>query len=159
MISGLWRQEGEHCMRPKAIERFARLYPVSILIGLVINVLTWDDYLGLYNRTEMRESGSLLLIALLTLGVALSVVLWYLIVWKRNNIARWVAVAIFLVTAVGVVSMLLAGKTEFDLAGILGLVRFLVHAAAVRELVTAQAGEWFDPKLPAKEPWEAEPEA
>jgi hypothetical protein len=148
-------------MRPPAIQRFARLYPIWILLGIVVNVLTWHRSYAVYARTEMGDAGPFLLVALLSLGTAVSVTLWFLVTRRHNNIARWVIVGIFGISAVSICWSLVGGRMVFDIPGILALVRVLIQAFAVRELLRAESAVWFGSKAvtPAQEPEDAQENA
>lgn len=130
-------------MRPRSIERFAKLYPISIVLGLAINLLTWSDLQAFHAGTALRAFGAAAPVFGVFVGIAISTLLWYLIVQRRSNIARWVVVVLFAFGAIGLVWTVASGRLALDLSGLLGLVRLLVQAFAVAQLFLAESRPWF----------------
>ncbi|WP_442678715.1 hypothetical protein ACSBM8_14535 [Sphingomonas sp. ASY06-1R] len=93
--------------------------------------------------TALRAFGAAAPVFGVFVGIAISTLLWYLIVQRRSNIARWVVVVLFAFGAIGLVWTVASGRLALDLSGLLGLVRLLVQAFAVAQLFLAESRPWF----------------
>lgn len=130
-------------MRPQPIRRFETIYLVSLALGFVATLLTWQPtWEALRVYPVPRALGPLLVpgVGLAAIGLHFALVL--LVVRRRSNVAKWALVALIaLMAAIMVISMLRASFGGFgDLMGALILVLRIV---AVRNLFFPEARAWL----------------
>lgn len=83
-------------MRPSSIVTFDRLYLVALLLGLVNSVMSIDR---LRARIEAMPElhavgiGSGFVYASMAIGLAISLLLWFAVAYRRSVVAKWVLVA------------------------------------------------------------------
>lgn len=76
--------------RPTSIITFKWLSLSSITLGLVSNITGWNHLIASMSRSE--STTFILFVMAIVYGAAL-LLLW-LIVWRRSNVARWIYVVI-----------------------------------------------------------------
>ncbi len=87
----------------------------------------------------------------MTIGMAIYLLLWFLIARKASNVAKWVLVVF---VAIGAVSFLAAlTSARFDAAMMLALVVYALEIAAVTFLFKEDAKAWL------KGEWDTDPAA
>src|SRR5688500_4539053 len=128
-------------MRPKSIVRFEQLYWASIVVSLIATVI------GLEAMTRELASdlagvglGTGFVIGLVAVGMAISVLLWWLIARKASNVAKWILVVL---TAIGLLSVSGSLMGSLDATTILGLASYALTIAAIVCLFRDDAKAWF----------------
>ena len=84
-------------MRPKSIILFERLYLASIAVTAINTWLTYDRTLGQMERDPTLGAlgwGAGMFMAVLAVSLLVSLLLYYLVAYRANVIAKWVLVCI-----------------------------------------------------------------
>jgi len=141
-------------MRPKSVVMFERLFLASLALSVVNFFVSYDaamEELARQPGVTKLGIGDGLLIATMTIGTAIYLLLWFLIARKASNVAKWVLVVF---VAIGAVSFLAAlTSARFDAAMMLALVLYALEIAAVAFLFKEDAKAWL------KGEWDADPAA
>ena len=122
----------------KSIKLFEQLFIVSIVIGILANILTFST-VGLPAEATYMVVG----IQILTFAIILSLVL--LTSRKKSNIAKWLLVILFAIGLLAILAqpgLILAN----GITSIIGIIQTLIQAAAVYFLFTKEARDWFASK-------------
>ena len=138
-------------MRPSSIVRFDRLYLASIAVGLIGNILEWPLTMArLAENPDTAAMGSTATVAaggMIAVGVAIALLLWFLIARRGSTVAKWILV-VFTVFAIG--SLLVGfstGAVILDAGGIVRIVAVALQTAAVAFLFRPDAAAWFAPEI------------
>jgi hypothetical protein len=100
--------------------------------------------------------GSGVVFASIALGIAITLLLWYLVARRASSIAKWIVVLLFLfslLTSLGV------GSGGISASEAVSLVALLLQAAAVYFLFRPDAKAWFAGTPAAPGPTEAPPQS
>lgn len=130
-------------MRPASIQWFERLYLATLVIGLV-NLLAHFGKLS----EVMGSNGSTMTVVMLSfaVGIAISLVFWYLIARRASNIAKWFLVALVVLGVIG----LPGGFAMTDTLGLpyvaIGALATLLQVVATGLLFTPESRRWFAAK-------------
>lgn len=145
-------------MRPVSIQRFELAYLGSILVWAVNAALGWQIQKDAIDARfaampGMASWGLPLLIGITAIAAIVPLLLWYFVARRGSVVAKWIVVALF-VLSVAALPMTLAGfRTTGLLPAALNLVIFLLNAVAVWMLFRPDARAWFGaPAVPADEP-------
>ena len=135
-------------MRPESIRRFDMLYLGSIVLSVVGYFMSYDAMVGQMKAQTVAagiELGSGVVIATMAVGIAISLLLWFLVSRKASTIAKWIVVLFFVVgllSAAGVWTPSLFSGAWTLLKTVSALV-LLLEAAAVYFLFQPDAKAWF----------------
>lgn len=131
-------------MRPASITMFDRLYLGSLVLGLINFALSYDNTMAQLKAdpvvADVGMASPGILWGGLALGMAISLLLWFLISRKASNVARWILVVF---TVIGVISLPLSLGQLPLLQLVTTLVVTGVQAAAVYFLFRPDAKPWF----------------
>ena len=135
-------------MRPKSIIWFERLYLGSWLLSLVALAVNWSAI-----RETMAENpaaGRLgvdtmmnIFVAFAGLSALITMLLWYFTARQHSVVAKWFVVAFFVLGLLGVPGLIGPFTEGQWVKGILQVLVFLLHAAAVAMLFRRDARIWF----------------
>lgn len=131
-------------MRPQSIIMFERLFLASLAVSVLSFILTYEQMLAEVDRELALGQpgvGGGILIAIMVVGLAISVLLWHLIARKASSIAKWILVVIVALGVIMGVPSVAAGP--WDLSLLLGLAVYVLEVAAVVYLFRADAKAWF----------------
>lgn len=131
-------------MRPNSIVLFERLYLGSLVVGVVNLVLSYERIVAQMQSDPAVAQlgwGAGAVIVMFSLGMAVSLVLWYFIARRGSSIAKWFLVAF---TAIGLLSLPTTLATATGPALIMAVVINLMQLVAVVMLFRADAKPWFD---------------
>ena len=78
-------------MRPSSIVNFERVVLLMLVLGIANAALTWDKQVA---QVAAQGFGSGLLIAVQLIGIAITLLLLWLIAHRRSNVARWIWVVL-----------------------------------------------------------------
>lgn len=135
-------------MRPTSIIRFEQAYLGSILVWGLNAALGWKKQTaaieaGFAAAPEMLPFGQAMLLGFTLFALLVSLLLWYFTARKASEVTKWIIVAFFALSAVGLPFTL----ANFEMTGIvpvaLNLLTFVLNAVAVVMLFRADARAWF----------------
>ncbi len=131
-------------MRPSSIITFERLFFISLALGLVGYFVNYDAAMAQLqadpNTAGMEMGGGFMLGAYL-FGVAINLLLWYLIARRASNFARWIYAILAGAGAALTLPSLFA--TGFSLLTATTLVGIVLTAAMIVMLFRPDASDWF----------------
>src|SRR5690606_2155960 len=128
-------------MRPQSIIMFERLFLASLatsVVSLVLNYQALTDTVAV--ELEGTGLGAGFVLAIVGVGYAIYLLLWYLIAHRAANWAKWVLVALLVF---GLVSLPGARLGPWDLTALLGLASYALQVAAAVFLFRADAKAWL----------------
>jgi hypothetical protein len=130
-------------MRPVSIRRFDLFYLASLALQVIAFVVNYD---ALVASVEARtaaagmQMGAGLAIGSFAVGMAISLLLWFLVSRKRLAIAKWLVVLLFVISLFGVPGLV---SGEWTVPKVLSLVADAAMAAAVFYLFRADTRAWL----------------
>ena len=135
-------------MRPQSIERFEKVYLGSIALGLVNTALNWGELTASVQKatTGGVVLGPSVMIVSIALGLVISLLLWFFIVRRASNVAKWIFVVITAIGVFGVLSSLVNPSAPKGLAMIGGLAATALQVFAAWLLFKPDAAEWLESK-------------
>ncbi len=146
-------------MRPQSIGRFEQAYLGSILVWGINLATGWNARIGAVesNPAFAGNPQMLSLVQTMMIGVSLfslcvSLALWYFTARRASVVTKWIIVALFALSVIGLPFVLMSFKTlgAFGLA--LNLLTFALTAFAVWMLFTPESRAWFRASDPVDEP-------
>ena len=138
-------------MRPNSIIMFERLFLASLALSAIASVISYDAVLAELNRDPAMEQlglGGGFVVGMLALGMAIYLLLWFLIARKASTVAKWILVVF---VALGLVSFAASLTASFtlDFSSLLALVTYALEVAAVSCLFRSDAVAWLGGEKPA----------
>lgn len=131
-------------MKPQSIKLFDYFYLGSMFIGLLAFISSYPT-LKAQVAAQSAQSGIAVPMSVIWIGYAVGVLigllLWYLVSQRRVVIAKWVIVAFFLFSLIGVGDYF---GGPLVLSRIYGLVGLLAQALAVAMLFRGDAIRWLN---------------
>jgi hypothetical protein len=118
--------QNESMARPMPIVWFERCYLSALALRLVISIAHWDTV----------NAGSV------QIALIVALLLWFGVVHRRSNVARWLVLLMFVVTAAGTLLRLGDGGLG-AIWVVLALVALALQAFAAFQLLVAEAQPWF----------------
>jgi hypothetical protein len=139
-------------MRPKSIVVFDWLFLGSLAVGLlnIPRAMTRidDQFRADPRLTQFASIGHAALIAALVIGTAISLVLWYFISRRANNVAKWILVAITVYGALSSIRMLIDPTPLTPAPSLPAIAVSVVQLAAMYCLFRKDAATWLEKKTP-----------
>ena len=135
-------------MRPQSIIRFEQAYLASIVVWGLNTGLGWSKQVaameaGFADVPQMVPMGRAMLIGFTLFILCLSLLLWYFTARKASEVTKWIIVALFGLSAVGLPFTLAGFATTGLLPAALNVVTFALTAVAVWMLFRPDASAWF----------------
>lgn len=137
-------------MRPVSIVRFEQAYLGSIVLWLVNLALGWKTRLGALDSNpafasnpQMAELAQTMMIGTTVVMLALWLLLWYFTARRASEVAKWVIVALFGLSVIGLPFTLMSYPVVGALSTVLSLATFALTAYAVWLLFQPDARAWF----------------
>lgn len=133
-------------MRPASIITFERIYLVATGLGLVNSLMSLDRLNAVVAGDPAFRAlgmGHGLVYAMIAMGIAIPLLLWFLIAQKGSVVAKWLLVAF---TAIAIINLVPALRQLGPGAGLGMLVNLAVEAlrvAALSFLFRADANAWL----------------
>lgn len=132
-------------MRPHSIIMFDRFYLGSLVLGLVNFFITYEDTMAQLEAdpasAQLGLAGPGFLWGTIAFSMAISLLLWFLISRKANNVARWILVVLAVIGVLGLPFSL----GELPLMQLIAtLVVTAVNLLAVYFLFRPDAKAWFE---------------
>jgi hypothetical protein len=130
-------------MRPPSIVTFERFFFVSLLLSVIGFVVGYDAMLAQVAREPaMRQFGlgAEVVIGAFVLGMAVYLLLWFLIARRASNVAKWF-LTVF--TAIGFLGFVYTAATARPLNPGMTLAYYVFALAAVRYLFMPDARAWL----------------
>ena len=127
-------------MRPTSILYFERLSLLSIFAGIAFAIVAWQD--GLTVTDSVRGFGPEFMPLLQLAGLALLLLLIFMISRRASVVAKWVFTALF---ALGVFTIApqLPAELGRGLIGLLLVTQLAIQAAAIYFLFAPESRGWF----------------
>lgn len=131
-------------MRPKSIQLFERLYLASIALYVIATVVDWNIVVTAANAVPGVGGAGAVITGGVLAGVVLArLAIWYFVAKTGSVVARWLAVALFLLNLWGIAdTIMLVGQGRTGAAVSLG--SLIVELAAIIMLFRADAKPWFE---------------
>lgn len=138
-------------LRPVSIVWFERCYLGALVVGLLNTALSWNTTMAKMAENPGAEQmgssfGATTLIAGTLIGIVISLVLWYFAARKRANVAKWIITVFFVIGLLGIGASAVMRTFPQGIAGVLGVVGFVLNAIAVWQLFRPDAEAWFENK-------------
>lgn len=135
-------------MRPQSIIRFEQAYLASIVVWGLNTGLGWGKQVarmeaGFAEMPQMMPMGRAMLIGFTLFALCLSLLLWYFTARKASEVTKWIIVAFFGLSAIGLPFTLAGFATTGVLPVVLNVVTFALTAVAVWMLFRPDAAAWF----------------
>ena len=133
-------------MRPESIRKFDMFYLGALALSVVNFVL---GYAGAVRDAEAQMAdagvagaGGAALAVGFVIGMAISLLLWWLVARKGVEFVKWILVLFLLFSVWSIVSGV--GGAGFGIAAIIAVVVLLMQAAAIWYLFRPDAKAWFE---------------
>ncbi len=132
-------------MQPPSIANFSRIFLAAVGIASLLAALNYPALkIALLRQDPGAASlGDGVLIMALGLGIAVQLVLWFLIAHRASNVAKWVLVAMTAVSLALQFPKIGAIIASLDPVAILGLMVAVAQIVAIAFLFRADAREWL----------------
>lgn len=137
-------------MRPQSIVRFEQAYLGATLLWLVNLGLGWKTRLDSLNahpafagNPQMAELAETMMIGTTVLMLVLWLLLWYFTARRASEVAKWVVVVLFALSAIGLPFTLMSYPVVGALSTLLSLGTFVFTGLAVWLLFRPDARNWF----------------
>ena len=126
-------------LQPKSIERFEQIFFLSLVVSLVMFVLNWDQSMEAVQQNPAAAAIAVpMMIGFAIIGYGISILLWFLIARRGNEVAKWIYVVLFALGALGaLIGVLMGGRPGVPTPSVLTRVGQIVN------LVLGIAGVWF----------------
>jgi hypothetical protein len=134
-------------MQPKAIQRFDMLYLGSLAVSAAAFFIGYDESLRQLNQSMAgtgMELGGGFLAGIFVFGMAISLLLWWLISSKHSVVAKWILAVLTVLSVLGVVLGLQQMLANFTITVGLQLLATVMGIASIYFLFTADAKPWFE---------------
>lgn len=137
-------------MRPVSIVRFEQAYLGSVVLWLVNLALGWKTRLNslesnpaFAGNPQMAELAQTMMIGTTVVMLVLWLLLWYFTARRASEVAKWVVVALFGLSVIGLPFTLMSYPIVGVLSTVLSLAAFTLTAYAVWLLFQPDARAWF----------------
>lgn len=137
-------------MRPVSIVRFEQAYLASIALWLLNLALGWKARLdslannpAFAGNPQMNDLAQTMMIGTTVFMLILWLLLWYFTARRASEVAKWVAVALFGLSVVGLPFTLMSYPVVGVLSVVLSVIAFALTAYAVWMLFRPDARAWF----------------
>ncbi|MBB3034266.1 hypothetical protein [Alteriqipengyuania lutimaris] len=133
-------------MRPQSIKLFDLFYLGSMFLGALGFIASYPSVKAEFAR-QSAESGVTVppevSIAGYVIGALIGLALWYFVSRRRSTIAKWILVALFLLSLVNVGGYFVGPTPLYEIYGLLSLI---ANAIAIALLFRADAIRWLNEK-------------
>lgn len=133
-------------MQPKSIQRFDMLYLGSLAVATAGFFIGYDDALRQL-RTQMAQAGMEMgggwLAGGFIFGMAISLLLWWLVSSKRSTIAKWILTVLTAFSLIGLLFGIQTMLANFTFATGLNLVATVMSIVAIYYLFQPDTKAWF----------------
>jgi uncharacterized membrane protein len=137
-------------MRPQSIVRFEQAYLGATLLWLVNLGIGWKTRLDSLNSNpafagnpQMAELAETMMVGTTVVMLVLWLLLWYFTARRASVVAKWVVVALFGLSVVGLPFTLMSYPVVGALSAVLSLTTFALTGWAVWLLFRPDAQLWF----------------
>ena len=135
-------------MRPQSIIRFEQAYLASIVVWGINTALGWGTQMATVEASfaampEMIPLGRAMLIGFTLFALFVSLLLWFFTARKASEVTKWIIVAFFGLSVVGLPFSLAGFEKTGILPAVLNVVTFALTAVAVWMLFRPDASAWF----------------
>lgn len=132
-------------MRPQSIVMFERLFLTSLVLSVIGFFIGYDamvDALAAEPGVTQIGLGSGFVIGVFLAGLAIYLLLWFLIARKAANLAKWILVVLVGLSVLSLLSSLSVGLT-FNTQTVLSFAVYALEVAAIVYLFRADAIGWL----------------
>lgn len=131
-------------MRPQSIIRFEQLYLGSLALGILNYFLSYDSMIEQLEAdpaiAQMGFASLGFVLGTAVFSYAISLILWYFIARRANNVLRWV---LLILTVFGLISLPTSLGTLPVVSMVLTLILTAMQLVALFFLWRPDANEWF----------------
>ena len=141
-------------MRPQSIKLFDLFYLGSVFLGVLAFITSYPSVKAEFAR-QSAETGVVVppevSIVGYVIGALIGLALWYFVSRRRSTIAKWILVALFLLSLTGVGGYFVGPTPLYEIYGLLSLIAnaiavgLLFRGDAIRWLNEKPAGDAIDP--------------
>ena len=121
--------------RPAPILWFSRFYLTDLALRTAAAATMWSA-----SRAGVVQ-----------VGLTVALLLWFGVVYRRSNVARWIAIAIYALGA-ALLAYGLALDPPPPLTIVLQVAALVFGTVAVAQLITTEANDWFAAKSKSSSP-------
>lgn len=137
-------------MRPQSINNFSRFYLGAVAVWLINLVTGWNRAMGIMQQNpqfraqpEMMQIVPVLMGGMSALVLFLSLLMWWLVTYKRSSVAKWILVVFYAVATLSLPLSLMSWQVNGALATGLVVIGWLLQTAAIVMLFRKDSNEWF----------------
>lgn len=134
--------------RPQSILWFERCYLGAMAIGLLNTATNWSrvqEQIAATPNSELLPSW--FFAATLSLGLAISLTLWYFVARRGSVVAKWIVTVFFAIAVLSVVRTAASGIVPPTL-NILAVIALVLQAIGVFMLFRGDSKPWFGDSKP-----------
>lgn len=131
-------------MRPQSIKLFDLFYLGSLFLGVLGFISGYAGAEALLARQSAEQGLAVPPVVLIigySVGMLIFLALWYFVSRKRSTVAKWIIVALFLLSLIGVGGYF---QGPMPLHEIYGLLSLIANAVAVGLLFRGDAIRWLE---------------
>ena len=131
-------------MRPNSIVTFERLYLASLVLGLINNLLNWENASQiLATDPNAARLGPGFLVLTMGGGFLVSLLFWYFTARKASSVAKWI-ITVFFGLGLLALPMSLGSLPSLNLA--ISGIALIMQGYAVYLVFRPDAKQWFSSK-------------
>lgn len=133
-------------IRPISIVRYERLYLASFVLGLIVSAMSWTQRTAMVAANPVLANIGWILPAFQIVGVVITLLLWHFTARSPSVVAKWIVVALAVLSVVGVGMSLVSvanGRTMIGTTSIVSFAADALYVAAAFFLFKADAKLWF----------------
>ncbi len=132
--------------RPQAIRTFEKLYILSVVLGLALAAVTWQQRSSLLARTPALEQMPWLMSVSIVVGIGIAAMLWYLVARRGSTIGKWIVVAFAVWAFIQLGMLIYAVVVDPDVpinVIALSVAQNILYIIAATLLFRPDARDWF----------------
>lgn len=131
--------------RPESISLFGKVLLAAVVLQFIRMTLNWDAWAAIsYNPAiQSSRSGSLVMIQGMVFATGLWLLLWYFIVHRASNVAKWIYVVVVILLIINTMLGASNPQTPKGLDKVIGLVILALQGFAGGLLFSNDAKIWL----------------
>lgn len=132
--------------RPFSIVRFERLYLAALALDAANATLNWSSWMARFTASPAGAEMTWVLPAMMATLFALRLALWYFVAQRASVVAKWIVVALAVISGIGLLSGVLAlitGAISSLPPALAGIAAAAFYIAAAVHLFRPDTRSWF----------------